>query len=96
MAKRALYDNLDKNEALALAIDKAVRESRQDDWRGNVFKTKKVRAAIKGVLRDRAARGLLDGGQLPVDGANETVHDAVTVDAEAERILEIVKAQRGY
>ena len=30
-AKRALYDNLDKNEALALAVDDAVRKNRQDD-----------------------------------------------------------------
>ena len=34
-AKRALYDNLGKDEALALAVDEAVRASRQDDWRGN-------------------------------------------------------------
>lgn len=49
-AKRALYDNLDKNEALAVAVDEAVRKSRQDDWRSNSFKIKKVRNAIKGVL----------------------------------------------
>ena len=33
--KRALYDNLDKDEALALAVDQAVRQSRQDGWRRN-------------------------------------------------------------
>ncbi len=41
--KRALYDNLDKNEALALAVDSAVRASKQDDWRGNHFKIKMVK-----------------------------------------------------
>lgn len=51
-AKRALYDNLGNNEALALDVDRAVRESRQDDWRGNNFKVKKVRLAIKTVLQD--------------------------------------------
>ena len=51
-AKRALYDNLDKNEALALAVDSAVRGSLQDDWRGNAFKIKKVRLAIGRVLND--------------------------------------------
>ncbi len=45
--KRALYDNLDKDEALALAVDEAVRASRQDDWRSNAFKVKKVRNAIR-------------------------------------------------
>lgn len=49
-ARRALYDNLDKDEALALAVDSAVRSSRQDDWRSNAVKVKKVRIAIKAVL----------------------------------------------
>ena len=49
-AKRALYSNLGKDEALALAVDRAIHASRQDDWRGNVVKIRKVRLAIKGVL----------------------------------------------
>ncbi|MEI8173538.1 MAG: HsdR family type I site-specific deoxyribonuclease [Deltaproteobacteria bacterium] len=51
-AKRALYDNLDKNESLALAVDHAINENRQDDWRSNPFKVKKVKLAIKSVLQD--------------------------------------------
>lgn len=54
-AKRALYDNLGKDEALALAVDGAVRAVRQDDWRSNSFKIKKVRLAIKRVLKDDEA-----------------------------------------
>ena len=54
-AKRALYDNLGRDEALALAVDRAVRASRQDDWRSNSFKVKKVKLAIKGVLLDDRA-----------------------------------------
>ena len=49
-AKRALYDNLGKDEAVATAVDNAVRASRQDDWRGNPFKIKKVKHAIKAAL----------------------------------------------
>jgi type I restriction enzyme, R subunit len=49
-AKRALYDNLAKDEALALALDKAVMDSKQDDWRNNPVKVKKVRNAMKKVL----------------------------------------------
>jgi type I restriction enzyme R subunit len=48
--KRALFDNLEENEALAVAVDAAVRASRQDDWRGNTFKVKKVRLAVKAAL----------------------------------------------
>jgi type I restriction enzyme R subunit len=51
-AKRALYDNLDKDESLTLAVHEAVYSSRQDDWRNNSFKTKRVRNAIKAALDD--------------------------------------------
>lgn len=50
--KRALYDNLNQNEELALDVDRAFRENRQDDWRSNAFKVKKIRLAIKAVLGD--------------------------------------------
>ena len=49
-ALRALYDNLGKDEALALAVDAAVCENKQDDWRGNAVKVKIVMHAIKDAL----------------------------------------------
>ena len=52
LAKRALYDNLDKDETLALAVHEAVYANRQDDWRNNAFKVKRVRNAIKAALKD--------------------------------------------
>lgn len=51
-AKRALYDNLDYNEALAVKIDTAVRYTKKDDWRGNRFKEREVENAI--LLRSAA------------------------------------------
>jgi type I restriction enzyme R subunit len=51
-AKQALYDNLDKDEVLAVAVHNAVNESMQDDWRGNSVKIKKVKNAIKTVLKN--------------------------------------------
>jgi len=51
-AKRALYDNLGQDESLALRVDHAINENRQDDWRTNNFKVKKVKLAIKSVLSD--------------------------------------------
>ena len=51
-AKRALYDNLDKNEELAIAVDQAVYESRQHDWRSNRHKVRRVELAIREVLQD--------------------------------------------
>ncbi len=51
-AKRALYDNLNKNEPLALAVDYAVMSSKKDGWSGHKVKEKEVRNAIKHVLYD--------------------------------------------
>jgi len=51
-AKKALYDNLSKYETKALEIDRAVQDSRQDDWRNNSMKTKKVKLAIKNHVPD--------------------------------------------
>jgi len=48
--KRALYDNLGEDETKALAVDRAVQTGRQDGWRDNAFKVKKVRLAIKAAL----------------------------------------------
>lgn len=52
-AKRALYDNLNQNEALAMAIHNTVMLTKKDDWRNNAGKTKEVRRAIKDVLPDK-------------------------------------------
>jgi len=53
-AKRALYDNLDKDEGLAIAVDYEVLMTRKDSWRGQKFKEKEVRYAVKSVLKDEA------------------------------------------
>jgi type I restriction enzyme R subunit len=50
LGKRALFDNLERSEVLALAVDQAVRDARQDGWRGNDFKVRRVRFAIKAAL----------------------------------------------
>jgi len=62
--KRALYDNLGRDEARAMAVDRAVRASRQDGWRDNPLKVRKVKIAIKAAL-DAPAPGT----------APEFVHD---------------------
>jgi type I restriction enzyme R subunit len=50
-AKRALYDNVGRNEALALAIDRQILAARRDGWRDNTIKTREVRNAIQDVLK---------------------------------------------
>jgi type I restriction enzyme, R subunit len=47
---RALYDNLEKDEELAIRVDTAIRAVKKDGWRGNRFKEREVRSAIKSAL----------------------------------------------
>jgi type I restriction enzyme R subunit len=49
-AKRALYDNVERDENLATSLDAAVLRSRRADWRGDNFKEKEIRSAIRGTL----------------------------------------------
>lgn len=51
-AKRALYDNVGHNEALANDIDLAVRTTKRDGWIGNRFKEKEVANAIREQLAE--------------------------------------------
>jgi type I restriction enzyme R subunit len=58
-AKQALYDNLDKNKALASAIDAEIRKTKKDDWRGNKVKEKEVRNAIRKHIPDEGQVDLI-------------------------------------
>lgn len=55
-ARRALYDNLDQNEQLAVQVDTAIRAVKKADFRGNRFKEREVRNAIKAVLGEHDDR----------------------------------------
>ena len=52
--KRALFNNLNQNEELALRIDETVKKTRPDDWRGIQPKERVIKAALYGVLQDAA------------------------------------------
>lgn len=52
-ALRALFDNCGEDEVLALALDKAVRESKQADFRHNEFKERRIKQALYRVLNDK-------------------------------------------
>jgi len=53
--KRALYNNLGKDEELALKVDAAVKGVRPDRWRGNQVKENIVKAALLPLLGDDEA-----------------------------------------
>ena len=66
---RAFFDNLnhlpeDQREAAALAIDTAIRRTKQDDWRNNRFKKIQVRNAIARVIQEEFGDYNLDVNAL--------------------------------
>lgn len=52
-AMRAFYDNCGEDETLAIALDKAVRESKQADFRHNEFKERRIKQALYKILKDK-------------------------------------------
>ena len=52
--KRALFNNLDKNEAQALAIDQAIHANKPDAWRGVPAKERTIKQAMYMVLKSPA------------------------------------------
>lgn len=51
-ARRALYDNLDHDESLALAVDREIVGTKKDSWRGTKIKEREVKNAIKKHIQD--------------------------------------------
>ncbi len=58
-AKRALYDNLGKDIALAKEVDVTVRAKCKDGWRGHKIKEKEVKYAVQSVLHDEALSDII-------------------------------------
>ncbi len=52
IAQRALYNNLDKNEDLAMQIDEAVKHSKRDNWKGNLPKEREIKSELYKILKD--------------------------------------------
>jgi len=99
--KRALYDNLGNNEAIALAVHHAMRSSRQDDWRSNPFKVKRVKIAIRAALESTGALvpDSPEGGKVgafrdPSPGYGKEL--AELPEERIERILTLIKNQDEY
>ena len=77
------------------AVDRAVHETRQDDWRGNPMKIKMVRRGIKNAL---LARNNSPSRPSSVRATSDVyfVADGESVDPLVEQILELVKNQNEY
>ena len=51
-ALKALYNNLDKNKKLAIEIDKAVKKSKSDNWRGHQPRENAIKDEIHKILNN--------------------------------------------
>lgn len=51
-AKRALFDNLEDDEILALALDNVIKSNKLDGWRDGGLKEKKLRIAINEIIKN--------------------------------------------
>ncbi|MBM2835783.1 MAG: hsdR [Candidatus Brocadiaceae bacterium] len=52
-ARRALYNNLDGDEELAVIMDEAVKYVKKADWRGNETKEREIKKALYDILKDK-------------------------------------------
>jgi type I restriction enzyme R subunit len=90
-AQRALYNNLGKDEALAMAVDAGIQGSRMDGWRNNTMKTKKVRLAIRDVLAAAAAEPTAHNL-----ACQDMVRDSYAIESLTDQMLELAKHQNEY
>lgn len=95
-AMRSLYDNLDKNEDLAIAVDKAIQASRQADWIGNKLKTKLVRNTIKSVLEYNFGQTTLKAAEGPGSLHSSVEKTEEEIDKLADELVELAKNQYEY
>ncbi|MEL6697376.1 MAG: hypothetical protein AAFP89_14095 [Bacteroidota bacterium] len=51
-ALRNLYDNLERDEVLVLALDNVIQANMLDGWKENMLKERKLRMAVLDVLKD--------------------------------------------
>lgn len=52
LGRKALFDNFDGDEALALKVDSAIRATAPFGWRGNAMKERKIQRCLEQILND--------------------------------------------
>ena len=52
-AQAAIFDNVEGNEALTLALDEGIRSVKQDGWKTNRFKKKQVLREINKIIEQQ-------------------------------------------
>jgi beta-xylosidase len=81
-------------------VDATVRTNRQDDWRNNTFKMKKVRNAIRAALDVAGAQvgvnAVTKAGLVHETPAVYTAQPSESLEELIDRVLSLVKNQHEY
>ena len=88
IAQRALYNNLGKDEVLAIQIDTAVKKSKRDNWRDNVAKENEIKKSIYDQLmsyQNNTGNHIIKEPQAPYG-----------IEDKVEQIFNIIKEQKEY
>jgi type I restriction enzyme R subunit len=59
-AKRAIFDNLGKDESLALEVDRIIKNTKKDNWRGNNFKERELKNALKKIVNENDIENIFE------------------------------------
>lgn len=89
-AQRALYNNLGKNENLAMQVDEAVKSVKRDGWRGNLPKEREIKAEIFKILsnyQENIEKNL--SRENLAEYGNKTENDV-------EYVFKIIREQKEY
>ncbi len=91
-AQRALYNNLGKDEGLALAVDAAIQGSAQDGWRDQPHQDQEGADRDQGRPGSGRPRGAARSAWQPT----RTWPRATYPEADTDRILDLAKHQNDY
>ena len=89
-AQRTLYNNLGKDENLAMQVDKAVKSVKRDGWRGNLAKEREIKAEIFKILSNyQKSNENKPVGEPLVEYGNKTENGV-------EQVFKIIREQKEY
>jgi type I restriction enzyme R subunit len=88
IAQRALYNNLGKDEKLAILIDEAVKTSKRDDWRGHLAKENEIKASIYNQLKSYQKETGID--------VEDDWPEPYGIENRVEFIFKIIREQKDY
>ena len=87
-AQRALYNNLGKDEDLAILIDNTVKKVKRDGWRGNLAKEREIKAGIYKELKSYLEKSGTKVFNEPAEPYN--------LENKVENIFKIIREQQEY